>query len=78
MGNKVDDFINDLADLSVAWNKLPDTGMGRRDHQRFGQYVINSDEMKGRIPSPWPEVFYAERYSAAYALLYGHALALND
>ncbi len=77
MGNATDNFINDLAALSVEWNKLPDTGEGRRGHQRFGQFVLNSDVMKGRVPSPWPEVFYAERYSHIYATLYSYGATLN-
>ena len=78
MANKTGTFINDLAALRKAWNALPMTNETQRGHQRFGQFVVNSDRMTGRIPNPWPEVFYAENYQTAYELLYQHALSLDN
>lgn len=80
MASKQNTFINTLADLSLEWQRLPHHGYQGfkevRGHQRFGQYVMNTGRLD--LPNPWPELFYAETYRVAYALLYLHGLQIND
>ena len=82
MSRKQDRFINTLANLSVAWHKLPKTGYrDQRGNLRFGQYVMNSNalaEYPQLTSIIWPELFYAEDYNEAYGMLYQFALQIDD